>query len=751
MNPLALLSRYVGFPCPPRAQKAPANAGRKMRRRKPGLETLEDRTVPTAVAAISVEDGTAVENATDIAPYGTFASTAGDAYASLLGPDGALYVSTNSGSAVYRYDAETGSPRPAPGKAGAEFVSPGDGGLTLGRDIAFGPDGYLYVVSEGTDAVLRYDPATGAPAGLSGQTGDAAFVAGGSGSLDAPRGLAFRDGYVYVTSVGGTAPAPGMDSVLRYDAATGAPAGLSGQPGDAVFIASGSGGLDNPSRIVFGPDGRAYVSSTATTVSSATANSVLRYDGVTGVSAGISGQAGDAVFVSPGSGGLNGPVAMVFRPDGYLYVTSWRSNSVLRYQASTGAFVSTVVPSQSGGLSSPIDLLFEPDGTLLVTSKGTNEVLHFGPQSIAAFAVRLSIPSTTPVTVNYATASGTATGAADFTPVSGTLTFAPGQTVQTILVPTLPDTAAEGTETFTVNLSNATGGSITRGQATGTIIDDDATKFFVGDDGSTDRTYRYGVPGNALATSALAAGNTAPRGVAANAAGTTVWVADANNTVYVYGATGNLLGSWTASGLPRNASVEGITTNGTDLWIVANSTNKDKVFKYAGAASRRSGSQSVASSFGLASGDTMPKDIVTDGSSFWIVDANRNVYKYTLTGGLLGSWTLDAANTKPTGITLNPNAVNDLWIVDNSTLKVYQYTAAAGRTSGSQNASASFALNPFDTNPQGIADPPAGTTATHRPAPRKPAVHIPVKARDHVLAHGVDPLNGVGRRLGFAR
>src|SRR5262245_8006277 len=89
-----------------------------------------------------------------------------------------------------------------------------------------------------------------------------ALVAPGAGGLDAPRGLTFRGGYAYVTSVGTDTASPGKDSVLRYDATTGAPAGVSGQPGDAVFIASGSGGLDNPSRVVFGPDGRAYVSST---------------------------------------------------------------------------------------------------------------------------------------------------------------------------------------------------------------------------------------------------------------------------------------------------------------------------------------------------------------------------------------------------------------------------------------------------------------------------------------------------------
>jgi hypothetical protein len=40
--------------------------------------------------------------------------------------------------------------------------------------------------------------------------------------------------------------------------------------------------------------------------------------------------------------------------------------------------------------------------------------------------------------------------------------------------------------------------------------------------------------------------------------------------------------------------------------IVANSNSKDKVFRYAGAATRLSGSQNATSSFGLASGDTNP-------------------------------------------------------------------------------------------------------------------------------------------------
>jgi hypothetical protein len=44
--------------------------------------------------------------------------------------------------------------------------------------------------------------------------------------------------------------------------------------------------------------------------------------------------------------------------------------------------------------------------------------------------------------------------------------------------------------------------------------------------------------------------------------------------------------------------------------------------------------------------------------------------------------------------------------VDSGTLKVYDYTAAASRTSGSQTAAATFALAPGNTNPVGIADSP---------------------------------------------
>ena len=179
--------------------------------------------------------------------------------------------------------------------------------------------------------------------------------------------------------------------------------------------------------------------------------------------------------------------------------------------------------------------------------------------------------------------------------------------------------------------------------------------------------------------------------------------------MYVYDNSGGLLGSWTAGTLSTKATVEGIATNGTDVWIV--DANSDKVYKYTGAATRLSGSQNAASSFNLNSGNKSPKDIVTNGVNLWIVDDSTTdkVFKYTVAGSLVNSWTISTAGaTSPTGITIDPANVSNIWIVDSGTDRVYQYNAAATFANGSSHAAdVTFALALGNTNPQGIADPPA--------------------------------------------
>ena len=160
------------------------------------------------------------------------------------------------------------------------------------------------------------------------------------------------------------------------------------------------------------------------------------------------------------------------------------------------------------------DDLVEPDETLTVTlanpSAGTRiltatatgtiednprptitvadaEATEVGP---LRFWVRLSRPATEPVTVKYSTAAGTAAGGsglyhyrhlfytgADFGSESGTLTFRPGETSQSIEIEISQDGVDEEAEALTLELSDAVNAILDPDpyRATGTIYDVDPT------------------------------------------------------------------------------------------------------------------------------------------------------------------------------------------------------------------------------------------------------------------------------------
>jgi hypothetical protein len=130
----------------------------------------------------------------------------------------------------------------------------------------------------------------------------------------------------------------------------------------------------------------------------------------------------------------------------------------------TGA---TIDNAMLGGtwLSGPVPALSIADASVVEGNTGTTS---------AAFVVTLSAGSSQTVTVSYATANGTATAPSDFTAATGTLSFAPGVTSQTINVTVTGDTTVEPDETFTVTLSAPTGATIARAVAAGTITNDDA-------------------------------------------------------------------------------------------------------------------------------------------------------------------------------------------------------------------------------------------------------------------------------------
>jgi hypothetical protein len=77
------------------------------------------------------------------------------------------------------------------------------------------------------------------------------------------------------------------------------------------------------------------------------------------------------------------------------------------------------------------------------------------PQNLS-YTVSLSGSSTQTITVQYSTANGTALAGSDYTATTGTLTFTPGVTSQTISIPILNDSVNEANETFTLKLTSPT-------------------------------------------------------------------------------------------------------------------------------------------------------------------------------------------------------------------------------------------------------------------------------------------------------
>jgi hypothetical protein len=104
------------------------------------------------------------------------------------------------------------------------------------------------------------------------------------------------------------------------------------------------------------------------------------------------------------------------------------------------------------------------DASVLEGNRGTTRL---------DLTVMLSKSSNQVVTVNYATANGTALAKQDYTATSGTLTIPPGDTSGMISVAIKGDRKREPNEAFSVQLSNVVGATIGDGVATATILNDD--------------------------------------------------------------------------------------------------------------------------------------------------------------------------------------------------------------------------------------------------------------------------------------
>ncbi len=294
-------------------------------------------------------------------------------------------------------------------------------------------------------------------------------------------------------------------------------------------------------------------------------------------------------------------------------------------------------------------------------------------------------------------------------PANGTIAFLPDGSFSYT-----PNAGFAGTDTFTYVTSDGTVDSRVATANIAVAPPAGGTKFYVVDL-EVRNTFQYTATGELAGNYKLAAANRKPHGATASKDGSKLWVLDKKGKVYLYDANGAVRGVWTPTG-PKK--FDGIATDDTNIWIV--DRELDRVFYYAGAAARTSGTAAATSSFALDAANRRATGITSDGQSLWVVDdaTTDRVFKYRVDGTFLGSWAIDQANTRPSGITIDPNDINHLWIVDSRSDQVYQYRSATGYTSGQHAADARFALTGSNVDPQGIADPPAALQTWTNPFDR---------------------------------
>jgi Ca2+-binding RTX toxin-like protein len=124
-----------------------------------------------------------------------------------------------------------------------------------------------------------------------------------------------------------------------------------------------------------------------------------------------------------------------------------------------------------------------PAGTPLVS---VSDLVVDEQAGTVTFAVTLDRPSTGVVSMNYGTVDGTAVAGTDYVAASGTLSFAPGETVKTVSVSLVNNALAELDESFSLQLSALTGATTLDPLGTAVIGANDspaaATPFITVDD-----------------------------------------------------------------------------------------------------------------------------------------------------------------------------------------------------------------------------------------------------------------------------
>lgn len=427
---------------------------------------------------------------TTIAGDGTSAST-GDggpaAAARLAGPfglaiagNGDIYVSENLGHRVRRIDAATGLISTVAGNGSQG--STGDGGPATAASldqpglIDLAPNGDLYITTTTVGRqVRRVDGQTGVITTFAGTGSQGSGTGDGGPAVDAhlkaPVGVKFEGGSVFFTDF--------SDHRLRRVS----PAGIiSTYAGDGSSGFSGDGGppesaqIGSPFGLAFGPDESLYVSQL---------NRIRRVTGrrplqivtrslpelTLGVGVNLS-LAAEGNKSSPRTWTL----ASGSLPPGLTLNSGTSSATITGAPTTAGLFSFVVEVTDANGRAMRRAFSSEVIAPALDVTAPRRAAVE---GEALAFRVTLSAPTQATVTVLVSTVDDSAVAGSDFTAVQTTVTFAPGETEQTVTVPLLTDGAAEGTETFRLELSAPAGATLGTAIATGTALDADSPTLVV--------------------------------------------------------------------------------------------------------------------------------------------------------------------------------------------------------------------------------------------------------------------------------